>query len=75
MSDDEGDGKKATAAVGEDDEADDAADGSDVGAEDVINNNTYASNYVYDREKFLWCELTFNVSEAIDSFLSPQFIY
>lgn len=27
----------------------------------VIKNNTYARNYVFDKENHLWCELTFNV--------------
>lgn len=48
----------AAAAKGDDD---DEADVGDVNGDDVVKNNAYASNYVYDREKYLWCELTFNV--------------
>lgn len=25
--------------------------------------NSMVSNYIYDREKYLWCTLTFNVSK------------
>lgn len=46
---------------GEDDASDEEANQRESSA-DVIKDNTYARNYVYDKEAYLWCELTFNVS-------------
>lgn len=62
VSDDEDAAQALGTAKGRINNDDDDGDVTDVNAEDVINSNTYASNYVYDREKYLWCELTFNVS-------------
>lgn len=45
---------------GEDEASDDEASRRESSA-DVIKDNTYARNYVYDKEEYLWCELTFNV--------------
>lgn len=44
------------------DEASDEEENRREASADVLKDNSYARNYVYDREQYLWCELTFNVS-------------
>lgn len=44
-------------------EKDDNVDDEDVSSKAFF--NSMVSNYIYDREKHLWCALTFNVSLEI----------
>lgn len=58
----DGDEPNGDAAAAGDSEHSGDEDSAPNTSSNVVKDNMFANNYIYDRERHLWCELTFSVS-------------